>query len=186
MDIPRQRPTTAKANPPRRRGAFELVMGSGLGKLLSRFGVAPRPTSSEGLLDLAGALLSLRGRASGPALASAFFDLYEGSDIAARQAFLAKLHANYPHNAEAQAALGAWHIGVIAKLGRFVGRVGHWGGRRQAPRPMTHATPAAHTPNSASANRRERGVSMAAGTWAGSSLSPVSIGRTRLCRCFSR
>ena len=85
-------------------------MGSGLGKLLTRFGVAPRPASSEGLLDLAGALLSLRGRASGPALASAFFDLYEASDIDARQAFLAKLHAAYPHDAAAiDAAIAHWN-----------------------------------------------------------------------------
>ena len=85
-------------------------MSSGLGKLLTRFGIAPRPASSEGLLDLAGALLSLRGRASGPALASAFFDLYEASDIGARQAFLAKLHAVYPHDAAAiDAAIVRWN-----------------------------------------------------------------------------
>jgi malonyl-CoA decarboxylase len=110
MDIPRQRPEPAKPKPAKRRGPFELVMGSGLGKLLTRFGMAPRPASSEGLLELAGALLSLRGRASGPALASAFFDLYEASDIAARQAFLAKLHANYPHDAAAiDAAIARWN-----------------------------------------------------------------------------
>ena len=107
MDMPRQRPVISKT---KRRGPFELVMGSGLGKLLTRFGIAPRPASSEGLLDLAGALLSLRGRASGPALASAFFDLYEASDIAARQAFLAKLHANYPRDAAAiDAAIARWN-----------------------------------------------------------------------------
>jgi len=32
------------------------------------------------------------------------------------------LVTKFPHNPEAQAALGAWHVGVIAKLGRFVGR----------------------------------------------------------------
>ena len=41
--------------------------------------------------------------------------------IAARKQYEA-LVARYPRNAEAQAALGAWHVGVIAKLGRFVGR----------------------------------------------------------------
>lgn len=41
--------------------------------------------------------------------------------IAARRQYEA-LVTRYPHNAEAQAALGAWHVGVIAKLGRFVGR----------------------------------------------------------------
>lgn len=41
--------------------------------------------------------------------------------IAARKQY-ETLVTRYPHNAEAQAALGAWHVGVIAKLGRFVGR----------------------------------------------------------------
>ena len=44
-----------------------------------------------------------------------------GQAIAARKDYEA-LVIRYPHNAEAQAALGAWHVGVIAKLGRFVGR----------------------------------------------------------------
>ncbi|HKX77344.1 MAG TPA: malonyl-CoA decarboxylase [Novosphingobium sp.] len=76
----------------RRRSPLDLLMNSGLGKLLGRIGVTPRPASSESLLDLADALLSLRGRASGPALASAFFDLYEASDVASRQAFLTQIH----------------------------------------------------------------------------------------------
>ncbi len=110
MDIPRQRPSAKQARSPRRRGAFELAISSRLGNLLARFGVAPRPGSCAGLLDLAGALLSLRGRASGPALASAFFDLYEASEISARQDFLAKLHAVYPHDAAAiDAAIARWN-----------------------------------------------------------------------------
>jgi malonyl-CoA decarboxylase len=108
VDMPRSSPPPA-AMPTRIRGAMELVMGSRLGKLLGRMGVAPQPASSEGLLDLAGALLSLRGKASGPALASSFFDLYEASPIAARQAFLAQLHALYPRNAEAiDLAIARW------------------------------------------------------------------------------
>ena len=55
----------------RRRNPLDLVMNSRLGRLLGKIGFAPRPASSEGLLDLAGALLSLRGKASGPAIASA-------------------------------------------------------------------------------------------------------------------
>ena len=94
----------------RRRNPLELVMSSRLGKLLGRIGVAPGPTSGEGLLDLAGALLSLRGRSSGPALASAFFDLYEASDIAARHAFLLKVHDQQPHDAAAiESAIAAWN-----------------------------------------------------------------------------
>lgn len=109
VDMPRHSPPQVANKPLRMRGALELVMGSRLGKLLGRIGMAPQPASSEGLLDLAGALLSLRGRASGPALASAFFDLYEASDIAARQAFLAQLHALHPRNAEAiDLAIARW------------------------------------------------------------------------------
>lgn len=109
MDMPRQSPPQVAAEPVRRRGALGLVMSSRLGKLLERIGVAPRPASSDGLLDLAGALLSLRGRASGPSLASTFFDLYDASDIAARQAFLGKLHALYPRDAAAiDLAIARW------------------------------------------------------------------------------
>src|SRR6516164_10651106 len=93
----------------RRRNPLELVMGSRLGKLLSRIGIAPRPASGEGLLDLASALLSLRGRASGPALASAFFDLYEASDIDARHAFLSQVYDAHPRDEAAiDKAIAAW------------------------------------------------------------------------------
>lgn len=92
-----------------RRSPLDIVMASRLGKLLGRIGIAPRPASSEGLLDLAGALLSLRGKASGPALASAFFDLYEASDLPARQAFLGQIHDLFPHDAEAiDKAVARW------------------------------------------------------------------------------
>jgi malonyl-CoA decarboxylase len=101
MDMQRSRPA--------RRNPLELVMNSRLGKLLSRLGIAPRPATSEGLLDLAGALLSLRGRASGPALASAFFNLYEASDQDARQAFLAQIHDLHPRDAAAiDKAIAHW------------------------------------------------------------------------------
>src|SRR5690606_35326654 len=83
---------------------------SRLGKLLGRIGIAPRPANTDGLLDLADALLSLRGRASGPALASAFFDLYEASDLAARQSFLAQIHDLHPHDAAAiDKAIARWN-----------------------------------------------------------------------------
>ena len=41
--------------------------------------------------------------------------------IAARKQY-ERLVVRFPRSAEAQAALGAWHVGVIAKLGAFVGR----------------------------------------------------------------
>jgi malonyl-CoA decarboxylase len=95
--------------PARRRNPLELLMNSGLGKLLGRVGVAPRSTRSESLVDLADALLSLRGRASGPALASAFFDLYEASDLRTRQAFLEQAHDLQPLDIEAiDKAVDAW------------------------------------------------------------------------------
>jgi malonyl-CoA decarboxylase len=112
MALTRQTPRVAEApesTPARLRGALDMV-GSRLGKLLERFGITPRPASSEGLLELAGALLSLRGKASGPALASSFFDLYEASDIEARQAFLAQLHALYPRDPAAiDRAVAKWN-----------------------------------------------------------------------------
>lgn len=110
MDMTLTRPQTPAPAAPRRRSALDLVMGSRLGRLLSKIGIAPRPASSEGLLDLAGALLSLRGRASGPALASALFDLYEASPMEARHAFLGQLHALYPSDAGAiDKAIARWN-----------------------------------------------------------------------------
>ncbi|TXC70093.1 hypothetical protein FSB78_03360 [Sphingomonas ginsenosidivorax] len=41
--------------------------------------------------------------------------------IAARRQY-ESLVSRFPRNPEVQAALGAWHVGVIVKLGRFVGR----------------------------------------------------------------
>ncbi len=109
MELPSPRQFFAAASPGRLRSAFDTVLGSRLGKLLGRFGKAVPPASGETLLDLAGALLSLRGKASGPALASAFFDLYEASDMDARHAFLAQLHAQHPRNGEAiDRAIGGW------------------------------------------------------------------------------
>ncbi|HEX7753675.1 MAG TPA: malonyl-CoA decarboxylase [Novosphingobium sp.] len=108
--MPRPRKPAVKAAPVRKRNALDIVMKSPIGRLLGKIGVAPRPASSEGLLDLAGALLSLRGRASGPALASTFFDLYEASDIAARHHFLAQLHALYPRDHTAiERAVARWN-----------------------------------------------------------------------------
>lgn len=93
----------------RRRNVLDLLMNSGLGKILHGIGISPRAESGESLLDLADALLSLRGRASGPALASAFFDLYEASDIAARQEFLGKFHDAHPTDpAAVEKALAKW------------------------------------------------------------------------------
>lgn len=109
MDKPLARKPLAGV-PARRRSALDIIMGSGLGKLFGRIGIAPRAASSESLLDLAAALLSLRGRASGPALASAFFDLYEATELSARHEFLTQLHTlNVRDSASIDKAIKAWN-----------------------------------------------------------------------------
>ncbi len=101
---------TGTGTQPRKRKAFDRLIGSGLGKLLGRIGRSPRQDEGESLLELADALLSLRGRASGPALASAFFDLYESSGMAERHAFLSKVHDLHPRDGEAiDAAIARWN-----------------------------------------------------------------------------
>lgn len=109
MNASRTRPNEDAAASAMRRGALDLLMNAGLGKLLRAVGVAPRHSGGDTLLGLADALLSLRGRASGPALASAFFDLYEASDVAARQEFLVKVHDLHPADATAiDRAIAKW------------------------------------------------------------------------------
>ncbi|MDE8653731.1 malonyl-CoA decarboxylase [Novosphingobium album (ex Liu et al. 2023)] len=109
MNTPRSRSQSDSQASPRRRNPLDLLMKSGLGKLLRGIGVTPRAASGDSLLDLADALLSLRGRASGPALASAFFDLYEASDTAARHEFLGKIHDLHPADAVAiDRAIAQW------------------------------------------------------------------------------
>lgn len=84
------------------------VLGARVGRLFNRRG-DKGPATSEGLLELAGALLSLRGKASGPSLASTFFDLYEASDVAARQAFLSQLHAQFGRDRDSiDRAIAVW------------------------------------------------------------------------------
>lgn len=111
MNASRQPTVQELSAPARRRNPLDLLMNSGLGKLLRGIGVAtPRQDSGESLLDIADALLSLRGRASGPALASAFFDLYEATDLEARQDFLAKVHDLHPADAKAiDKAIAKWN-----------------------------------------------------------------------------
>jgi malonyl-CoA decarboxylase len=85
-------------------------LGTGVARLLGRLGRGGKAAAtSEGLLDLADALLSLRGKASGPSLASTFFELYEATDRVARQTFLEQLYAKFPPDAERiDAAIAGW------------------------------------------------------------------------------
>lgn len=85
------------------------VLGSRVGRLFNRRGSSKASATSEGLLDLAGALVSLRGKASGPSLASTFFDLYEASDLASRQAFLSQLHTQFQRDKDSiDRAIAVW------------------------------------------------------------------------------
>jgi malonyl-CoA decarboxylase len=108
MDVDRQ-PNTFSAATRRVRNSLD-VLGSRVGRLFGRGGRGSAAVAtSEGLLDLAGALLSLRGKASGPSLASTFFDLYEASDKASRQAVLSQLHAKFARDrAGIDRAIAAW------------------------------------------------------------------------------
>ena len=84
------------------------VLGTRVGRLFARRGDKGAATS-EGLLDLASALVSLRGKASGPSLASTFFDLYEASDLTARQEFLSQLHAQFGRDRDSiDRAIAVW------------------------------------------------------------------------------
>jgi malonyl-CoA decarboxylase len=102
-----QQPKALAAATRRVRNSLD-VLGSRVGRLFNRRG-AKASATSEGLLDLAGALLSLRGKASGPSLASTFFDLYEASDQASREAFLGQLHAQFQRNKDSiDRAIAVW------------------------------------------------------------------------------
>lgn len=108
---------TVKAAAPRKlRGTIETVLGNRFGKLLERVGFAPKggkgteaAPAAPSLIDLAESLLSFSGRASGPSLASAFFDLYEASDMDARREFLNQVRARFPRDgAKIASAIAKW------------------------------------------------------------------------------
>lgn len=88
------------------RGTFDQVLGARFGKLLERVGFAPRggrgiAHGPARLIHFAESLLSFSGKASGPSLASAFFDLYEASSADERRAFLAEVRARFPRDGQA-------------------------------------------------------------------------------------
>jgi malonyl-CoA decarboxylase len=124
MDMARSKDMLAKdalenvnagTNARRVRTTIESVLGSRFGKLLEKVGFSPKQgkaaaqSISPSLIDLAEALVSFAGRASGPSLASAFFDLYDASDVATRRDFLAQARARFPRDGEAiKAAIAKW------------------------------------------------------------------------------
>ena len=97
--------------------AIDQVLGSRFGRLLERVGFAPRAgraaqAAQSRLLALVETLLSVRGKASGASLASAFFALYEASSMDERRAFLAELRARFPRDGAAiDAAIADWQTG---------------------------------------------------------------------------
>ncbi len=106
------------------RGSFDQVLGARFGKLLERVGFAPKGGKDAArnparLIHFAESLLSFSGKASGPSLASAFFDLYEASSADERRAFFAEVRARFPRDGEAiSAAILRWqesHDEVTAK-----------------------------------------------------------------------
>lgn len=109
MEKPEPRQFLQSGTGRRVRSSFESLLGARIGKLVERILGGSKPASGDSLLDYVAALLSLRGRASGAALASAFFDRYDVSDLATRHLFLAQLHAQNPRNPDAiDAAVAAW------------------------------------------------------------------------------
>ncbi|KHK90472.1 malonyl-CoA decarboxylase [Novosphingobium malaysiense] len=90
--------------------SLEKTMRARLQRLLARLGIAATSQQDEDdLLDLAKTLLSLRGEASGPALASALLDLYDATPKDARQAFLEQLPQHFERDSKAiEAAFAKW------------------------------------------------------------------------------
>ena len=106
MDLAPQ-PNAFAAATRRVRNSLDVVLRSRVGRFFNRRGA--KAATSEGLLDLAGALLSLRGKASGPSLASTFFDLYEACDKDSRQAFLSQLHEQFARDKDSiDRAIAVW------------------------------------------------------------------------------
>ncbi|MEP6869446.1 MAG: malonyl-CoA decarboxylase [Novosphingobium sp.] len=104
-----------RSRTPKPKGQLELGLTARFGKMLEKLGFSARKGGTSGeqrparLIDLAELLLSVKGKASGPSLASAFFDLYEASDVEARREFLSEARAKFPRDGEAiTAAIAAW------------------------------------------------------------------------------
>lgn len=107
--LPAPAASAANAASARLRKPLDLLLGAGLGKLLRSVGIGQPSAPGENLLDLADALLSVRGRASGPSLAAAFFRLYESRSQDQRRRFLETIHERHPLDAQAiDKAIAQW------------------------------------------------------------------------------
>lgn len=105
------------------RSRFEQVLSGRFGKLLEKVGFAPKgkqaATGPARLIDLAERLLSFSGKASGPTLASTFFDLYEASPLDERREFLREVRGRFPRSKdEIDAAVELWRAGPDEQAAR--------------------------------------------------------------------
>ncbi len=95
------------------KSRIDSLLAGRFGRLLERIGIGRGKSASldpvERMFDLAESLLSVTGKASGPSLASALFDLYDASSIDERRAFLAGLRARFPRDGKAiDQAIANW------------------------------------------------------------------------------
>ena len=95
------------------RNRIDSLLSGRLGRLLERIGISRAKGDNvspvDRMNDLADTLLSVSGKASGPSLASAFFDLYDASSLDERRAFLSGLRARFPRDGKAiDAAIATW------------------------------------------------------------------------------
>ncbi|MFM6932018.1 MAG: malonyl-CoA decarboxylase domain-containing protein [Novosphingobium sp.] len=95
------------------RNRIDSLLSGRLGRLLERIGISRAKGENispvDRMNDLADSLLSVSGKASGPSLASAFFDLYDASSLDERRAFLSGLRARFPRDGKAiDTAIATW------------------------------------------------------------------------------
>lgn len=95
------------------RNRIDSLLSGRLGRLLERIGISRAKGAGVGpverMNDIADSLLSVSGKASGPSLASAFFDLYDASTLEDRRAFLSGLRARFPRDGQAiDTAIARW------------------------------------------------------------------------------
>ncbi|PLK26650.1 malonyl-CoA decarboxylase [Novosphingobium sp. TH158] len=95
------------------RSRIDQMLNSRFGRLLERIGIGRGKGEAQStparLIDIAESLLSVSGNASGPSLASAFFDLYDASSLEERREFLGEVRARFPRNRAAiDKAIAEW------------------------------------------------------------------------------
>ncbi|MFM5931385.1 MAG: malonyl-CoA decarboxylase [Novosphingobium sp.] len=95
------------------RSRIDSLLSGRFGRLLDRIGIGRTKAAEldpvEQMFALADSLLSVSGKASGPSIASAFFDLYDARTLEERRAFLSGLRRRFPRNGKAiDEAIATW------------------------------------------------------------------------------